>query len=160
MPLTVFVKLTSNVDYNNINRSERQDDKIRCILQYRILPYGDWRTVRSIEKSQGTIALTAPPAAYFGRDNIDPLDAKPGDAIMIRYYATDGSWQSGMLDDMCQSKLSSVYVPAFSKYVLTLPNAFNYIYGTSDMAAVDLGGSWYPHFVITVIYSGNRRPIQ
>lgn len=79
---------------------------------------------------------------------------------MIRYYATDGDWQSGNLSDFCESKLQSVYVPTLGINVISLPNSFTYTYGTSDMYNYDLGGNWYPHFVTTVIYSGKMRPIK
>lgn len=156
LPLTVFVKLTSNT---MIGATEgEQKEMIRAKLQYRILgktsstDSSDWITVRDLSKPQGTISKAAPPGAYFGRNNIDPYNIQPGDVIMIRYYVTDGTWQSGVEANKCKSLLTTVG----GKY--TLPNSYDYTYEGSPI--YDLGDGWQPHFVTTVIWSGKRRPTK
>jgi len=86
----VNVKLTSEsaVQFSE----EAKPEIVTCVLQYRVLPKGNWITVKEYLTPSGTIPFTAPPFAYFGKNNIWPKDIKPGDVIMIRLYITDGMY--------------------------------------------------------------------
>ena len=156
-PVTVTAKLISDspilVDYGS------KPEILRCKLQYRILPAGKWVTVKDYDVPTGTIAATNAPTTYFGRNNVWPQGCKAGDVVMIRMYVTDGNFQSGELDDMCEDKLGVGKSSTFpQKY--TLPDTFSYQPRGRDMPDNDLGGGWLPHYAVTVIYSGHTRPLQ
>lgn len=158
-PLTVTMKLVSDsaiiIDDNNM-----KSNILQCALQYRVLPNGNWTTVEEYKVPTGSIPMSAPPAAYFGRNNIWPKNCKAGDVVMVRLYVTDGIFQSGDLSDKCTNKLDYVSTAKYGlKY--TLPNEFSYVaHNVESMENVDLGGMWTPQYVMTVIYSGKSRPIQ
>lgn len=155
MPITVNVKLTSG---STVQFSEEAKPEIvTCVLQYRVLPKGNWVTVKEYLTPSGTIPFTAPPFAYFGKNNIWPKDIKAGDVIMIRLYITDGMYQSGNLLDKCEDKLQSVSTAMGTKF--TLPD-FDYIIGQTPLLEYDLGGGWYPNQCITVIWSGKTRAVR
>lgn len=155
LPITVDVKLTSG---SAVQFSEEAKPQIvTCVLQYRVLPKGNWVTVKEYTTPSGTIPFKAPPFAYFGKNNIWPKDIKPGDAIMIRLYITDGMYQSGNLLEMCDDKVVNVSTPMGTKK--TLPD-FDYTIGQTPLADYDLGGNWYPNQCVTVIWSGKTRPIR
>jgi hypothetical protein len=159
LPLTVSVKLISDTIVNNYDgHTSIVGNVVRCALQYRVLPNGEWTTVVNYNTKMETITESEPAKTYFGKNNIYPKGLKAGDAIMIRVYATDGMWQSGDLSSMCSNNL----VEVDTKYgkVLSLPNTFNYNVTASSLLNVDLGGTWYPHLCCTVIYSGNERMIR
>lgn len=155
LPITAIVKLTSGSTPNFT--SEVKPQIVRCVLQYRVLPKGNWVTVKEYETPSGTIPFDAPPFAYFGKNNIWPKDLKAGDAIMIRVYITDGIYQSGNILDKCEDKLTNVSTSFGTKK--TLPN-FTYTIGQTPAMQYDLGGNWYPNQCITVIWSGKTRPIR
>ena len=99
---------------------------VNCTLQYRVLPNGNWVTVKQYSTPCGTIPFTAPPFTYFGQNNIWPKDIKEGDVIMVRIYITDGMYQSGNAIDLCEDKLTNVSTEKGIKR--TLPN-FTYTIG-------------------------------
>ena len=78
---------------------------------------------------------------------------------MIRLYVTDGTWQSGELDDMCADKLGK-HDGNKRKDLVTLLDTYEYTLANMQIINYDLGGNWLPHLVTTVIFSGNYRPIR
>lgn len=100
-PISVSMKITSDSTVNGTHKPE----VMYCALQYRVLPYGEWVTVAEHDFKAGSIPLNALPNFYLGKNNINPIGCKKDDVIMIRLYVTDGTWQSGELDDMCADKL-------------------------------------------------------
>lgn len=155
-PLTVYVKLTSNTRLISDQPDTLKNTVKQAILQYRVLPNGKWVTVKKITKDYKTIGLNDPPMAYFGKNNIWPKGLARGTAVMIRYFTTDGTWQSGTLSDLCTQQLANRTISGIGT-VYTLPN-FNYTYTGGN--APQLGGSWTPSFCITVISSGKDRPLR
>lgn len=154
-PISVSMKLTSDSTVNNVDKPEI----IYTALQYRVLPDGEWITVAEHDFNAGQIPLDAAPSFYLGRNNINPLNCKKDDVIMIRLYATDGQWQSGDLSDMCDKKLGH-FEGNRRKDLLTLQDSYEYTLATQDIYNYDLGGNWLPHLVTTVIFSGNYRPVR
>ena len=156
LPLTVACKLTSGsvVQFSD----EAKPEIVTCVLQYRVLPKGNWVTVKEYLTPSGTIPFTAPPFAYFGKNNIWPKDIKAGDVIMVRLYITDGMYQSGNLLDKCEDKLQNVTTSVGTKY--TLPNEFNYTIGQTPLSDYDLGSGWCPNQCMTFIFSGKIRPVR
>lgn len=158
-PVTVTMKLVSDSQII-LDDDAKKPEILRCALQYRVLPNGNWTTVEEYKVPTGTISMSAAPAAYLNRNNIWPKKCKAGDVVMIRLYVTDGSFQSGDLADKCDEQLGygkSVMHP--DKY--TLPDTFTYTpHESASMLEVDLGGMWTPQYVVTVVYSGKTRPVQ
>lgn len=142
-PVTVTMKLVSDSQVI-LDDDTKKPEILRCALQYRVLPNGNWTTVEEYKVPTGNIPMSAPPAAYLNRNNIWPKKCKAGDVIMIRLYVTDGSFQSGDLADKCDEQLGygkSAKHP--DKY--TLPDAFTYTpHESASMLEVDLGGMWTP----------------
>lgn len=158
-PVTVTMKLVSDSKII-LDDTTKKPEILRCALQYRVLPNGNWTTVEEYKVPTGTIPMSAPPAPYLNRNNIWPKKCKAGDVVMIRLYVTDGSFQSGDLADKCEEYLDYGKSAKFpSKY--TLPDTFEYTpHESTSMIGVDLGGMWTPQYVVTVIYSGKSRPVQ
>jgi hypothetical protein len=156
LPLSVSMKLVSN---SNVNGAAKPEIKY-CALQYRVLPYGEWVTVAEHQFSTGNIEFDELPKFYLGKNNINPLNCKKDDVIMIRLYVTDGVWQSGELDSLCTEHLKTNWDGNKRKDLLTLQDTYSYTLKEQDNNLYDLGGNWLPHFVTTVIFSGNYRPIR
>lgn len=158
-PVTVTMKLVSDSQII-LDDETKKPELLRCALQYRVLPNGNWTTVEEYKVPTGKIPMSAPPAAYLNRNNIWPKKCKAGDVVMIRLYVTDGSFQSGDLADKCEEQLGYGKSTKFpSKY--TLPDTFDYtLHDQASMIEADLGGMWTPQYVVTVIYSGKTRPVQ
>ena len=156
LPVTVVCKLTSG----NTTQfsSDVKSQIVTCLLQYRVLPNGNWVTVKQYLTASGSIPFTAPANAYFGKNNIWPKDIRAGDVIMIRMYITDGIYQSGNLLDKCEDKLQDVSTTWGTKKAL--PDIFEYTIGQTPLEEYDLGGGWCPNQCITVIWSGNTRPTR
>ena len=77
------------------------------------------------------------PVPLFGSNNIDPRNLAQGDEIYIRYYVTDGVYQSGDLSD----SLDDIIVQ-------------------DTESSADFGyraSGWTPPFVFRVIYNGKRK---
>jgi len=158
-PVTVTMKLVSDSQII-LDDETKKPEILRCALQYRVLPSGNWTTVEEYKVPTGKIPMSAPPAAYLNRNNIWPKKCKAGDVIMIRLYVTDGSFQSGDLSDKCEEFLE-VQSEGRGAGKYTLPDTFTYTpHDSTSMIGVDLGGMWTPQYVVTVIYSGKTRPIQ
>lgn len=158
-PVTVTMKLVSDSQII-LDDETKKPELLRCALQYRVLPNGNWTTVEEYKIPTGKIPMSAPPAAYLNRNNIWPKKCKAGDVVMIRLYVTDGSFQSGDLADKCEEQLDYGKSEKFpNKY--TLQDSFDYTpHESTSMIEVDLGGMWTPQYVVTVIYSGKTRPVQ
>lgn len=128
LPLTVWVKVgprkNSLGEYMPI---------VKAVLQYKILPSGNWKTVKTIYNYSSPIQQ-ALPCCLFGKNNIDP-QIRAGTEILIRVYLTDGIFETGDLN---------------SDIVSPIP----------DMATEGSGGEyeggWTAPFVFRVIYNGKR----
>lgn len=169
-PISVAVKLVSdnsviidntsgNIYQINGITQAKKDMILRGKLQYRVLPNGNWVTVKEYSIQTGNIPSNYPPNFYFGRNNISPKCNK-GDIIMIRVFVTDGLWQSGMLEDPCDNyktddTVGETMMNSITKSeVRTLKS--NMTFTTTD-DTYDLGGQWKPTLVTTVIWSGRTR---
>ena len=175
-PISVSVKLVSN-DAVVLNDNEggtvtitnSKPEIISCALQYRVLPNGNWVTVQKYETETGTIPSSYPSNFYLGRNNIYPK-CKPGDVIMIRVYVTDGIWQSGNPSSFCDKYLNGTAEEkqaiggwhlneVTNQQIWSLKDTITF--NMSDGAAgLDLGGSWAPNLVTTVIWSGKTRAVK
>lgn len=161
-PISVSVKIFTDT-FDNISISETNkvsiSTDIQCKLQYRILPNGGWITVNEQIHKVDSIDSDLQPSFYLGRNNIMPLNCKAGDVIMIRLYVTNGVYQTGDLNSMCDKLLKSGNSTENSN-LKTLNDEYTYKISDTNINEFDLGGGWFPHSVVTVIYSGNIRPIR
>lgn len=160
-PVTVTMKITSEQPIQMVDAfdssSTPRASNLEAMLQYRILPDGDWITVSNFSIETGRLPESYPPAPYLGRNNIWPKGLKKGDKIMVRLYVTDGQWQSGDISSKCNARTSdnSKYRYEFSQYKYKVTNVV-----TDEIGESDLGDGWLPHYVVVLEYSGNTRPIQ
>lgn len=154
-PISVSVKLVSQDEVNlgGTTVTNSKQEILKCALQYRVLPNGNWVTVQEYQTPTGTIPSSYPANFYFGRNNISPV-CKKGDIIMIRVYVTDGMWQSGDINSMCDGRLTNIKngIPTLADEIIVSMN--------SQGKSPDLGGGWHPNLVTTVIWSGKTRPIK
>ena len=159
-PLTVSMRLISKdtIDLNDGSKTDYCREIVGGRLQYRILPGGNWTTVQQQTQPMGYISKDSAPGTFFGNNNIWPKGLKAGTVIMIRLYVTDGMWQSGTLANACSDKLTTVSTQYGDR--TSLPDSFQYSLDGTELLANDLGGAWYPHFCVTVVYSGSERPIR
>jgi hypothetical protein len=84
LPCSVSINLEQNSVLTEGETPEMGTSDITCMLQYRVLPSGNWITVAEREFKFGTIPTDALPSFYLGRNNINPQNLKSGDVIMIR----------------------------------------------------------------------------
>lgn len=131
MPLTVYVKV-----------SPRANDPQRIMiaeLQYKILPAGDWVTVKRFTGTLWNMQFNNP-VALFGRNTINIENIDPGTTLMIRLYLSDGIYETGDLD----TDLNIADIPENP---------------TGDNASsVNYAGGWTAPFVMYVTCTGSTRP--
>lgn len=131
LPITVWVKVGPRMN------SDGQLMAIqKAVLQYKILPAGEWVTVRTIYNYSFPIQW-ALPVALFGNNNIDP-QISAGTEILIRVYLTDGVFETG---DLNVDITSSVPDRA------------------TKNSGAEYEGGWTAPFVYRVIYNGKRRAL-
>ena len=161
LPMTVSMKLVSNTPVY-IDDSTKKPTLLTGKLQYRVLPNGNWVTVEEFKRPTGTLPIELPPSTYFDRNNIMPRNLKAGDVIMVRMYLTDGIWQTGDITSMCDAIKDDTLKNNKKANSWTLPSTMGpyIINDNGSMLNYDLGGMWAPHYVFTVIFSGNYRPIR
>ena len=157
-PLSISMKLAANTVEDSANLLANELNTVICMLQYRVLPDGEWRTVAYQEFAPNTISDDMPPAFWLGRNNINPSGLKEGDMIMVRLYVSRGMKESGMLDSKCDktlndNRLQSLFEYSINKSGIVEPAINN---GLVD----DLGGAWLPQNVVTLEFSGNYRPTR
>ena len=147
LPLSIAIKL----DHNMKNGSDI-DTSMFCVLQYRVLPNGEWQTVAERTFAPNAIAPDTEPTFYLGRNNINPVGLKDGDVIMVRLYISRGMTESGDMENKCDKNLVNG----------KLNDNYQYIFNDKDNSSTlyDLGGNWLPHLVATVVFSGNYRPVR
>lgn len=162
LPITCTMKLTSETPITITDDQQpgsRINDNARAVpvdakLQYRVLPAGEWVTVSEFSIDSGRLPNSYPPAPYLGRNNISPKGLKAGDKIMIRLYVTDNAgWQSGDLASKCDEG-------SYNGQPVYLNKTISYKMTNIVEPNVDMGGGWYPHYVVVVEYSGYTRPVQ
>ena len=124
MPITVWVKVSPRAG-NRI---------VRATLQYKVLPNGNWVTVRTIDNPSWDMDFSRP-VALFGRNCID-IDAAADTQILIRLYLSDGTYETGSLA---------------ADITETVPDT-----ATSASGGVYSGG-WTAPLVMRVICTGARR---
>ncbi|MBR2873061.1 MAG: hypothetical protein IKB99_06160 [Lentisphaeria bacterium] len=135
-PLTVWVKVTPLKYSPSGELLNTPAPLVKAVLQYKVLPSGAWKTVKTIENVSWKINWQHP-VALFGKNTIDP-DVPAGTAILIRFYLSDGTFETGDLS----TDISGDEVPAKA---------------TQDSGGSYSGG-WTAPFVLKVIYNGRRRP--
>jgi hypothetical protein len=135
MPLTVFVKVSPRIA-DQPGESPGTSKLTRAILQYKILPDGEWVTVKDIDHPDWDLDF-AVPLALFGYGSID-VSVPDNTEILIRLYLTDDIYETGDLETDITS---------------TVPNNVTYYSG------MDYEGGWRAPHVMRLKISG-RRPFQ
>ena len=139
LPLTVFIKVHRRANDQEGEQSGFSE-VTKATLQYRVRRSGSWLTnwvtVRSFDNPAWDMNVDRP-VPLFGSNSIDPKNIARGDEIYIRYYVTDGVYQSGDLSD----SLDGITV-------LDTETQATFGYRTSG---------WTPPFVFRVIYNGKRK---
>lgn len=135
-PLTVWVKVTPLKYSPSGELLNTPAPLVKAVLQYKVLPSGAWKTVKTIENVSWKINWQHP-VALFGKNIIDP-DVPAGTAILIRFYLSDGTFETGDLS----TDISGDEVPTKA---------------TQDSGGSYSGG-WTAPFVLKVIYNGRKRP--
>ena len=129
MPLTVYVKVSPYLS------SGTSTAVTKAVLQYKILPSGNWVTVRTIDTPSWSMDFSVP-VSLFGKNCIDLRNITSGTEILIRVYFKAGVYESGNLATDITS---------------TIP----------DTATVSSGGryegGWTAPVVYRVIWNGKRR---
>lgn len=79
---------------------------------------------------------------------------------MVRLYVTDNAgWHSGNPSSLCTD--GDIYKMDYLSYTVTGKLRSN---GDTTYDKIepnyDMGGGWYPHYVVTLIYSGYKKPVQ
>lgn len=79
---------------------------------------------------------------------------------MVRLYVTDNAgWHSGNPSSLCTD--AGLYTSNSLTYTVTGKLGQNgAVSSTSIEPNYDMGGGWYPHYVVTLIYSGHKKPVQ
>lgn len=126
MPFTVWVKIAPR-DGNRITTA---------VMQYKVLPAGQWVTVRSVTPS-GRDMNYEDAVALFGRNCIDIPGLTAGTGILIRVYLSDG---------ICETGDPATDIPENIPDLATMASGGTY------------SGGWTAPFVFRVIYNGKRRP--
>ena len=126
MPFTVWVKIAPR-DGNRITTA---------MLQYKVLPAGQWVTVRTVTPS-GRDMNYDHAVALFGRNCIDIPGLAAGTGILIRVYLSDG---------ICETGDPANDIPENIPDLATMASGGTY------------SGGWTAPFVFRVIYNGKRRP--
>lgn len=136
MPFTVFVKIGDRFDDNDSKVSIK-----RAVLQYKILPDGEWITVKDINNVSWELDFQNP-VALFGRNSINIPNITANTEILIRVYLTDGIYETGNLD-----------VDISEDNVLDTARG-------SNSTEVNYEGGWTAPFVMKVKISGEERPTR
>lgn len=154
-------------------------------LQYRVLPDGKWITVNTYKPLSQyydryfNFNLADQGSALFGKNNIDLSHLEAGTVIMIRLYTENSRIASGDEEDLCDYSIVNRQIDRYingTSYFNILPNtAYNLGYSNifleydyenqeyisqPDYLSPSADETWKPHNCITVIYSGNERPIR
>jgi hypothetical protein len=95
MPITVFVKASPRFGDED-GEVAGAKEIIRAILQYKILPFGEWVTVKDINNPDWNMDFDHP-VALFGRNAINLSNIPSGTEMLIRLYMTDGTYETGDL---------------------------------------------------------------
>lgn len=134
MPFTVFVKVGDRFQDGQGNTTIT-----RAVLQYKVLPSGEWITVKDINNPSWKMNFENP-VALFGRDTINISGLSANTEILIRMYLTDGISETGDLSD----DLSTATIPDTAHASVSSESTYT--------------GGWTAPFVMRVKVSGNTRP--
>lgn len=135
MPITVFVKVTPRIA-DQPGETPGPKDLTRALLQYKILPNGDWITVKDINNPDWDLNFSTPLALFgYGCININIPD---NTEILIRVYLTDGIYETGDIE----TDITSI-----------VPNTVTFNSGNA------YEGGWHAPHVMRLKISG-KRPFQ
>ena len=134
LPLTVWVKVSPRMA-DQQGEAAGAKDVIRAVLQYKILPAGQWITVKDLANLDWRLAFDAR-LPLFGMACID-LALPQGTELLLRMYVTDGVYENGDLG---------------ADITAHVPDA-------ATLATGSFGGGWAaPHVMRVKI--GGRRPAR
>lgn len=136
MPFTVFVKVSNRFDEESGSNSIK-----RAILQYKVLPNGEWVTVKDINNPDWDMDFQNP-VALFGRNTINIPGLENNTEILIRLYLSDGIYETGNLS----SDISGDAIPDVANG--PVPSEIEY------------SGGWTAPFVMRVKVSDKIRPTR
>ena len=111
----------------------------RAVLQYKVLPDGEWVTVKDINNPNWKMNFENP-VALFGRNTINIPDLAPNTEVLIRLYLSDGVYETGDLNETMSGD--------------TIPDTAR----ASVSSEVTYSGGWTAPFVMRVKVSGTTRP--
>lgn len=94
LPLTVWVKVSPRIA-DQAGEAAGTKDVIRAVLQYKVLPSGNWITVKDLAYLDWRLAFDDK-IPLFGMNNVNP-NVSDGTEILIRVYVTDGTYENGDL---------------------------------------------------------------
>ncbi|MFA6930008.1 MAG: hypothetical protein WCT05_06755 [Lentisphaeria bacterium] len=135
MPLTVWVKVSPRTA-DQPGEVAGTKNIVRAVLQYKILPSGEWVTVKDYDTPDWDMNFEGA-VPLFGMNCIN-VNVSAGTQMLIRVYLTDGTYETG---DLATDITSLV------------PNT-----ATLSVGGTYEGGWCAPH-VMRVIISG-RRPAR
>jgi hypothetical protein len=95
MPITVWVKVSPRIA-DQPGEPAGAKDITRAVLQYKVLPDGEWITAKDYDIPDWSLDFDHP-VALFGRNCIS-LNLPSGTQILIRVYFTDGTYETGDLE--------------------------------------------------------------
>ena len=104
LPLTVWVKVSPRMA-DQQGEAAGTKDVVRAVLQYKVLPNGNWITVKDLAYLDWRLAFDKR-IPLFGTSNINP-NVPDNTELLIRIYVTDGTYENGDLNSDI-----SAFVPA------------------------------------------------
>lgn len=94
MPITVWVKVSPRIA-DQEGEAAGTKEIVRVALQYKILPSGQWVTVKDYNNPDWDMDFTGA-VPLFGTNCIN-INVPDGTEILIRMYVTDGTYENGDL---------------------------------------------------------------
>ena len=137
MPFTVYVKVSDRFA-DQTGESPGAKKIVRAVLQYKVLPGGNWVTVKELKNLDWDMNFQNP-VSLFGRNTINITNISANTEILIRLYLSDGTYETGDLNTDITSPI--------------LDTAHGNI-----SSEVSYEGGWTAPFVFRVKYSGKVRP--
>ena len=138
MPFTVYVKVSDR--FGDQSGEEGPKKIVKAVLQYKVLPSGEWTTVKELKDLNWDMNFQNP-VSLFGRNTINIENIAAGTEILIRLYLSDGTYETGDLNTDITS---------------TIPDTAH----GNISSEINYEGGWTAPFVFRVKYSGKVRPTR
>lgn len=132
-PLTVWIQYRPTHSGSSFEVPKLSDNIQRVVLQYKVLPDGNWVTVKDLISPKWNIYLSTP-IALFGQNNID-IDVPDYTHVVLRLYITNGVWETGDINQDITEDIPDV---------------------ATRFEGNDYGNGWYAPHVMRVVIKGRR----